>query len=84
MRSAEPAAAELTDAALLKALGEKHIPGLPTNLRILLLGQTAADDGGGAAASETVLEHVIRSDTQRELAMKDAAGRNLRRQAELR
>ena len=51
MRSAEPAAAELTDAALLKALGEKHIPGLPSNLRIMLLGQTAADDGGGAAAS---------------------------------
>lgn len=59
--------------ALLRAMGEKHIPGIPANLRILLLGQSGEDDGG-SGEGETALENVVRSDDRRERAMKDAAG----------
>ena len=66
--------------ALLKAIGEKHIPAIPLNLRILLLGQMAAgatDQEGEREATttttETVLQHVIRCDATRERALKDAA-----------
>lgn len=62
--------------ALLKSIGEKHIPAIPSNLRILLLGQTVtllpdeqADRGESAPA--TVLETVIRSDRHREQTMRD-------------
>jgi ATP-binding cassette subfamily F protein 3 len=57
----------------LKAIGEKHIPGIPTNLRILLLGQTVATEKGDDAsnATETVLQHVVRSDTYREQVLNE-------------
>jgi hypothetical protein len=60
--------------ALLKAIGEKRIPGMPANLRILLLGQTVTgnDSDDRATPSETVLEHVIRSDKSREQVLRDA------------
>jgi hypothetical protein len=64
--------------ALLKAIGEKHIPGMPANLRILLLGQTVTGkySDNGAIPSETVLEHVIRSDKTREQALRDAESKS--------
>ena len=63
--------------ALLKAVGEKHIPAIPSNLRILLLGQMVAsateEEEEGEEATETVFQHVIRCDAAREQALKDAA-----------
>ena len=67
--------------ALLKAIGEKHIPAIPSNLRILLLGQMVAsateeeeeEEEEEKEATETVLRHVIRCDAAREQALKDAA-----------
>jgi ATP-binding cassette subfamily F protein 3 len=64
---------------LLKALAEQRIPGVPSNLRILLLGQTRIDDDDGKETdlgqsvndSQTVLQHVITSDVQRERAMRE-------------
>ncbi|KAI5848038.1 ATP-binding cassette sub-family F member 3 [Tricharina praecox] len=59
---------------LLKAIGEKYIPGIPINLRVLLLGQTLTPKGGDEVISdntETVLQHVVRSDTHRERALRD-------------
>jgi hypothetical protein len=48
---------------------------MPTNLRILLLGQNLGGNGNEDEttrnASETVLEHVIRSDTHREQALSE-------------
>lgn len=62
--------------ALLKAIGEKRVAAIPQNLRILLMGQTI---GEGEAVlphvrdnEETVLQHVIRSDKQRERAVREA------------
>jgi ATP-binding cassette subfamily F protein 3 len=55
----------------LKALADKQIPGLAWNQRILLLGQTrelSVEEavGGLSVKEETVLEHVIRSNAERE------------------
>lgn len=49
----------------MKALAEKLIPGVPENLRILLVGQTESEDlkDGGDL---TVVEVVVKSDTRRE------------------
>jgi len=57
--------------ALLRALANKQIPGVPLNLRILLLGQTrdvSAEEAlsGLKIEQETVLGHVIRSNVARE------------------
>jgi ATP-binding cassette subfamily F protein 3 len=61
---------------LLKAIGDGLIPGIPWSTRILLLGQTREADieealDGLNLESETVLQHVIRSDRMRERAMKE-------------
>ncbi|KZP10488.1 ABC transporter ATP-binding protein uup-1 [Athelia psychrophila] len=64
----------------LRALAEGRIPGVSWGLRILLLGQTKIvtasleDHLGGvhlASATESVLEHVIRSDAARERALRE-------------
>ena len=62
---------------LLKAIADKQIPGLPWNLRVLLLGQThevGVDElvGGLSVAEETVLQHVVRSDKLRERYRREA------------
>jgi ATP-binding cassette, subfamily F, member 3 len=58
---------------LLKALAEQRVPGVPANLRVLLLGQTRIagekeDDGVG----KSVLSYVVTSDEKRERAVRDA------------
>lgn len=70
--------------SLLRALAERRVPGVPSNLRILLLGQTRIDDGeegdvgvgkegeGGSNQAKTVLEHVTTSDKRRERALRNA------------
>jgi ATP-binding cassette, subfamily F, member 3 len=66
---------------LLKALAECRIPGIPSNLRILLLGQIRIDSDDGierghediATGSQTVLQHVITSDARRERALREEA-----------
>lgn len=63
---------------LLKALAERRIPGVPSNLRILLLGQTRVssdledDSSIQSESNRTVLEYVTRSDTHRERALREA------------
>jgi ATP-binding cassette subfamily F protein 3 len=59
---------------LLRALGERIIPGIPRTLRILLLQQS--DDGVEAKeeVEESVLEHVVRSDYGRTEALRKADG----------
>jgi hypothetical protein len=66
-------------AALLKALADKQIPGVPWSLRILLLGQTRQLGleeavGGLDVKEETVLEHVLRNDEVRERLLMEANG----------
>jgi ATP-binding cassette subfamily F protein 3 len=68
---------------LLRAMAEGRIPGIPSNLRILLLGQTRIEtdevDGGEGdieeSASTSVLQHVLRSNAQRERALKEVKGK---------
>lgn len=67
--------------ALLKAIAEKLIPGLPENLRILLVSQVDDENDGFMLAGEdeetqhdpnpelTVTERVVKSDRRRERAM---------------
>ena len=71
---------------LLRALAEGRIPGVPSNLRILLLGQTRIESGdldensGGSSADDatnTVLQHVLRSDKSRERALREVNGESL-------
>ncbi len=63
---------------LLRALADRLIPGVPSNLRILLLGQTrvssfvAEDYAGGEGKEQTVLQYVTRSDAAREKALKES------------
>ncbi|KAF2670340.1 ABC transporter ATP-binding protein uup-1 [Microthyrium microscopicum] len=61
---------------MLRALAQQLVPGVPLNLRILLLGQTrelsAEEAIGGLQIEEiTVLQHVVRSDAVRELYLKE-------------
>ncbi len=71
---------------MLRALAEGRIPGVPSNLRVLLLGQTLVSahgsegewkaesaDGGNV---ETVLRHVVSSNAGRERALREAQGDN--------
>jgi len=65
---------------MLKALAEKMIPGVPWNLRILLLGQTRElspeEAIGGLRIEEvSVLQHVVRSDAVRERWLKEEKGK---------
>jgi len=63
---------------LLRALADRRVPGVPANLRILLLGQTrissdvVVDGEEEQSPSFTVLEHVTRSDVRRQRAIRDA------------
>jgi ATPase subunit of ABC transporter with duplicated ATPase domains len=63
---------------LLRALAERRIPGVASNLRILLLGQTrvSSDVESDLPASQnlarTVLEHVTSSDAKREQALRES------------
>lgn len=63
--------------ALLRAMAEGLIPGIPVATRILLLGQVQEDEDDGSSAptssNETVLEHVLRSDKQRERFLFEAS-----------
>jgi hypothetical protein len=58
--------------AILKALADKLIPGVPENLRILLVGQVeeiaSAPVGGSLKPTEnpTVVQHVVESDSFRQ------------------
>ena len=65
--------------ALLKAISERIIPGLPDNLRILLVSQIDHNDEASVLAGEdegtqhdpelTVTERVVKSDRRREKAL---------------
>ena len=65
--------------ALLKAMSERLIPGIPDNLRILLVSQVDDEDGIFIPDGEdeqtqqdpefTVTERVVKSDRRRERAM---------------
>lgn len=60
---------------VLRALAERRVPGVASNLRLLLLGQTTvssdvADDVKADKAMQTVLEYVTRSDAKRERALR--------------
>lgn len=59
--------------ALLKAIAHKIIPGIPENLRILLVDQVEdhVDEGGSSASQLTVTQTVVKSDRRREIAMKE-------------
>lgn len=62
---------------LLKAVGDGLVPGIPWSTRILLLGQTRETDTEDemdklSLDSETVLQHVVRSDRVRERYVKEA------------
>lgn len=61
---------------VLRALAERRVPGVPSNLRLLLLGQTRVssdvpDEHEGSKASLPVLEYVTRSDARREQALRN-------------
>ncbi|CAA9966190.1 ABC transporter ATP-binding protein uup-1 [Pyrenophora teres f. maculata] len=61
---------------LLKAIANGLIPGIPWSTRILLLGQTRDEDleddmGRLNLQSETVLQHVVRSDRTRERYLRE-------------
>ncbi|KAK5209542.1 hypothetical protein LTR47_002323 [Exophiala xenobiotica] len=64
--------------SLLRALAERRVPGVPSNLRLLLLGQTRVGSDALTESSEsqdlsqTVLDHVTKSDKRRESALRDA------------
>ncbi|KAK6516299.1 hypothetical protein TWF506_006208 [Arthrobotrys conoides] len=57
---------------LLKCIAEQRIPGLPLNLRTLLLSQTSQSKSL-TSPTTTTLEYVLRSDTKRELALSDSS-----------
>ena len=62
---------------VLKALADRLIPGVPSNLRVLLLGQTRIssdiddEQRKSQSAKTTVLEHVTSSDLKREKALQE-------------
>lgn len=67
----------LGKSTVLKALADKLIPGVASNLRILLLGQTRVssyidDAEQGQGKDQTVLQYVTRSDALREKTLKDS------------
>lgn len=63
--------------SLLRALAERRVPGVPSNLRLLLLGQTRVssdaltDPVDAEDENLTVLQHVTRSDKRRERALRE-------------
>jgi ATPase subunit of ABC transporter with duplicated ATPase domains len=60
---------------VLRALAERRVPGVPSNLRILLLGQTRVSSDLGEPTSQSrglsVLDFVTKSDVKRERAQRD-------------
>lgn len=67
----------LGKSTIMKCLAERRIPGVATNIRILLLGQTTSstDEIEGmddTNSNLTVLENVIRSDKRRERLMRES------------
>ncbi|KAH7107697.1 P-loop containing nucleoside triphosphate hydrolase protein [Auriculariales sp. MPI-PUGE-AT-0066] len=59
---------------LLKAMSEKIIPGIPENMRILLVSQVDGTDpsiGGEPGKVASVLQRVVSSDKRREMAMRE-------------
>ncbi|KAG8786659.1 hypothetical protein FRC12_016405 [Ceratobasidium sp. 428] len=56
---------------IMKALAEKIIPGVPENIRILLVGQVDDSllDPAKSGTQATVVEVVVKSDSRREYAM---------------
>ncbi|KPI36847.1 ABC transporter F family member 3 [Cyphellophora attinorum] len=63
---------------VLRALAERRVPGVPSNLRLLLLGQTrvssdVVEQDHSAKDTQTVLEYVTRSDVKRERALRKLA-----------
>ena len=64
---------------LLKAMAERRIPGIPSNLRVLLLGQTRIDSDDGIETDhesqvddvQTVLQYVITRNAQRERVLRE-------------
>ncbi|KAF3940164.1 hypothetical protein ABW19_dt0202275 [Dactylella cylindrospora] len=56
---------------VLKCIAEQRIPGLPLDLRCLLLSQTS--QAKNVDANTTTLEYVLRSDAKREQALHDTA-----------
>jgi ATP-binding cassette subfamily F protein 3 len=69
---------------LLKAISHRIIPGLPDNLRILLVSQiddhdeafllAGEDDGMRHDPELTVAERVVKSDQRREKALREQQG----------
>ncbi|KAF8512269.1 P-loop containing nucleoside triphosphate hydrolase protein [Gautieria morchelliformis] len=57
---------------LLRVLGEKHVAAIPQNLRVLLMGQTVGEDARVLDDTETVLQHVVRSDALLQRTKRDA------------
>ena len=58
--------------ALLRALAQKLIPGIPLNTRIALLQQTAEVDG--ITSDKTVLQQVVRGDPYRNTVLREVEG----------
>lgn len=66
--------------ALLRALADRLIPGLPTNLKILLVSQLETDllaADGAQGAAKTVLQVVMDSDRARARAEREMQGEQL-------
>ena len=65
-----------THPGLLQAIGSGEIPSIPRSIRVLLLGQTDAEDAYGqkqdASSAETVLQHVITSNRKRERLLRES------------
>jgi ATP-binding cassette, subfamily F, member 3 len=66
---------------LLRAFADKSIPGVPWNLKLLLLGQSeevSVEEAleGMTVREETVLEHVLRSDKERERLRHEATSKS--------
>jgi len=59
---------------LLKALAEQRVPGVPANLRVLLLGQTriVGEKEDDQRAGKSVLSYVVTSDEKKERALREA------------
>ncbi|KAJ9620749.1 uncharacterized protein PV06_03363 [Exophiala oligosperma] len=65
--------------SLLRSLAERRVPGVPSNLRLLLLGQTrvssdvlSQEPTEAENLSQDVLDYVTSSDRRREIALKTA------------
>ena len=71
---------DFTSTALLQAIADKLIPGLPHSLRIVLVSQVTdsaralgvvLDEAGKPVEELTVLQHVIQGDIKRAHAMRE-------------